>query len=258
MSDKLLLNFSSKNKNNSVETDSDFTVSFTSSVELNNVVSVKLLNCVFTNTIYNINGKNSTFYYYDGVTDTFITLDQGQYNVNEIINALESKLALAGVVADFNFNNSTYKLELVSSVPAIELYDKKGSIYNKLGAQLGLSGSSGLVGAYSFPNIIDISGLDTLKICSRALTKHGSIDNYVSSSTGQTIRTRTNVIKSLPVSSAFGFKVNYENPNDFPDCVFDKPISLQSLDIQLRDIGGDLIELNGSEVYFSFEVEYLP
>lgn len=259
MSNKFIINFSSKNANKSSDSDSNFTTSFQSSKELNNVVSVKLNNMIFTNTVYNINSKNNVFYYSDSLGDQSVVLPVGQYSTSALLTALETALASAPnpIVANFDINLTTYKVSMVSAVPAIELYDRKNDIFNLLGYKMGLSGSSGLVASYTFPNIIDISGLDVVHVCSTALSLHGSIDNFTSSSTGQNVRSRTNVFKQIPVNSAYGFKVNYSNPKDLPDLVYDTPRSLANIDIQLRDNYGDVLELNGVEVYFSFEVEYL-
>jgi len=215
---------------------------------------------VFTNSVYNINESNYKFYYsLDGVTATFVTIPFGQYSVNELITKLEQSLSFAvvPVTVDFTIDPSNYKLVMLSCSPPIEMFVEKYDVYNRLGEQLGLRDSTGITPSYLFPNIIDISGLDTVNICSQALTNYASVENVISKRDGKTRRDRSNIVKVLPVTISYGYKVNYINQSDQPDIVYPRPKNIQTIDIQMRDSSGEVIELNGSEVFLSLEVTFI-
>jgi hypothetical protein len=267
MSNKILVTFSSKNKNSQNDTDSDFKTSFTQARELNNVVSCKVQNVVFTNTVYNINENNNLFIYekLGGTGILGVQVEPGQYSITELLTAIEAGMAanLDTVTASFSVNSKTSKISLVSSNFPLKLAKNYPiiSLYSTLNEQLGLGDFADVPGyttTYDFPNVFDISGLDVLTICSNVLTSHGSIDNFRDKNTGQSVRTRSDVIKTIPVTAAFGFKLNYENTNDFPDVVYDRPKSITSIDIQLRDRDGQIINTNGADVFICLEVEFLP
>jgi hypothetical protein len=259
MSDrKLLLNITSDNRLSG--TSSQFTVGFNES-ELNNVSSIKFKNIILHNTIGNIHQYNNKFHYSDGITDLFVEIPLGNYTITELLNAITLGLSLETVpiTAAFSVNSLTNRIECTSCVPAIEFFDYKGIVDNELGRNLGLAGNSGLVTSLVFTNIIDLTGIDAIAIYSKALSNYSNIEmQRIRSIESRISSIRSSCVKVLPVDSSFGYKINYTSPVATPDVIFKdlQNKSLHVIDISLRDFKNRKLDLQGTTVYISLEIQF--
>jgi hypothetical protein len=255
-----LITFNSQHRSNPSESTSKFTIDLGNQIETQNITSVQIKNFSFVNVHYNINQYNNVFVIDDGAIKK-VTLPEGQYTIQEILDDLTLLLSGVGITIVFSTNNKTGKISVDSCVPPCEFFDLKGSNVNWLGRDLGIVGNSGFVGTTTFTDLPDVSGLYQVNIHSRQLVHGSSIEvtTQFDSATNSFKRSpfMGDCVKTIPVDKPFGFQMVYENSDQSDIIHYDSTRNLKTIDIELRDTNNRNIDLQGTHTTITLLVEHL-
>lgn len=249
---------------------SDFKIDYGQSLQ--NVSRVSFTTCEFTNNFYNISsGINNLFLYsvVNGATTQFSHLvPEGYYNIDDLLVILNAYITADGATdatlmydsigskkvaataptigTDFIITNNagagnldttiwpmigfTPNVQVVSGIPGILYHD--------------LAGGGGVVA----PSLPALRGLTEAYVRSVALAPGNAYDEkgYL-----------TSIAIAVPVNAGFGGLVIFECKQD-PLCqvTYSTPRNIQSIDIQLVDRYGTVLDLKGGNFKLDLRVWY--
>ena len=218
---------------------SDFTISIGQSISIKQMV---IQSVTFPNTVYNITDKNNVggLEYNTGTYN--ITIPIGQYNLAEFIVALQTALTVIDIGSVVSQNPLTQKLEFTFSMPARFTCD----IFSPLSKVIGVSAfnkthyptvASASFSALALP---DLSGTRNFYICSRTLGQ----------GTNSILQSGNNLPLLLNLQNTAGFgDINYWQNNETRLSLksYKQYQNAQFIDVQVRDIDGVIVDLNGAE-----------
>jgi len=186
-------------------------------------VSVENFCCPYT--FYNINSNNNTLTYLENNTAYTITITSGNYNVNNLIIELMSKMTRFTIT----YNSITNKLTFINS-----LYD---FTFSSLSSCLSLLGFSSILSSNSKTLTSDkVVNLCPYRcICISTNLKTFSVNKKYSNN--------TTLLASIPINSAPNSIILYENKNNFKSNTFTNNIS--NIRIKLTDHDFNVLDLNG-------------
>ena len=205
---------------------------------------LSIKNCEIPHSFYLINESNNILCLSVLGVDTIYTLTQGNYNINNFMNALS---ALLGSNYSLSFNSITYKITISNSVNFfVILYEK--TTMNKF---LGISNTENTScilqsGVYSITSPYVVNFLPTQKIHLRSSNlKVDSYNNYDKSN---------DVFLSIQNSTLFGQGIYFNNNTNLKYLIDIK--NLSTIDIRITDDKYRLLDLNNVNWYLTFEIEY--
>ena len=205
---------------------------------------LSIKNCEIPHSFYLINESNNILCLSVLGVDTIYTLTQGNYNINNFMNALS---ALLGSNYSLSFNSITYKITISNSVNFfVILYEK--TTMNKF---LGISNTENTIcilqaGVYSITSPYVVNCLPTQNIHLRSSNlKVDSYNNYDKSN---------DVFLSIQNSTLFGQGIYFNNNTNLKYLIDIK--NLSTIDIRITDDKYRLLDLNNVNWYLTFEIEY--
>ena len=240
------------NKNDPV---SNFTVSIGNDANLQKITMIAVKEVTIPNTQYNINATNNVLrleYIEGNVIETVVP--PGQYDITSLITYINSQIGFAMTLAQ---DPNTKKIK-ATHAGGLDYYFVKTN--NSINTVLGLNILAGehfnisYDGGTVFPNLPD-------------LTSGIARNFYVSSNTlsdGNSMISPTlpkmGIIAVVPNTANFG-SITYYNSNEqkldeiyYPSQIHGK--NLTSIDLQLRNIDGSYVDLNGLDWSILIKVYY--
>ena len=248
MSNPLIMVINSKFRTADSASSSNFTVSICHSIPIKQMV---IQSVTLPNTVYNITDKNNVgFMEYNNNTYNLL-IPVGQYNLAEFIMALQAQLTVVDIGSVVSQNPVTQKLEFVFSLPARFL----NSMYSPLSKVIGVAIFNQLYyplvlsTSFSAETLPNLSGTNNFYICSRTLGQ----------GTNSILQNGANLplLLNLPNTAGFG-SINYWENNETRLALktYKAYQNAQLIDIQIRDIDGDIIDLNGADWGITFLIYY--
>lgn len=162
---KSVVSISSKDKDNSVDSTHNFSVSLDCPINTRDYDYIKIINCRIPNTFYNINSNCNTLSWVDGSTQAnTTTITAGNYSITELISALQTALNADKAGGDSNtyqvaINSITEKITISLSAGSNNFSFTAGNLSKKLGFYNDGSGAT----SYTADNIYNLyNGLQNI------------------------------------------------------------------------------------------------
>jgi hypothetical protein len=223
---------------------------------------IVFLNCDIPNVFYNINntgynfqniGNNRFIYRNSSGGDISVVIPSGQYTLQQVLDIINADIIVNGFYTPANgiiltLNPLTGKIEYTNTT-GFQSFGINSSLYlpggftstmsNYLGFQNGVVwGYAPFVASANFPNL---NGLAEVYLTSQ---KMSDFSNLVAG-----FGIVYPVILNVPLDKPFGSYVNWRNYNEeladveFPSIT--SGVNLQSIDLQLRDKWGNILDMGG-------------
>jgi len=230
----------------------DFTVNLGKDHKISNVRAVAIKSLQMVNSFYNINQYNNIWYYDQGGAELSIVVPVGQYNITQLIAAIQQQFQLAGIVIGIIDNQITHKLSF-SAVPDISYYKTRpdGSL-NPIHRILGIRSGIPLnpIKDYDAQAVHDLSGVKSVNITSNVLAGGMGISSRDSGS-------KLALLDVCPINVPFGAVV-HSDPVDLQldSLTYDNVLNnnLTVVDIQLRDEDNNVLDSNDLNVVISLKI----
>ena len=225
-----------------------FSVNFggNTSYDLSNVTAIRFKYVSFANSEYNVNSKNNVLgFSHSIVGGSFITLDVGQYTLNDLITQLGEKLGGAiGSAVTVAVHPLKKNLEIAIPSGQTLILFQNGEGGTTCGDLIGLcqttTSASAEIALDCMPNL---GGLNILHLHSKQIS-----DGKTLISTNDNDIGRVNGFLSIPITVPFSATEGWKS-NDTDIIYYDGTgISLQQIDISLRDGDGRLVECSDNYV----------
>ena len=240
-----LVQISSKDKIQSTQTTSDFTVNLDQhDLNIHRTHRVELVNAVIPNTEYNINTKNNTFDYNLTGTPTVYSVPVGIYTTDTLITALNAETT--GVV--WTQDALTDKIT-ATTAGGVTFVATDQTLMDVLGFTSGIINIVA-ASAQTGSSLPDVNGLDIVYIMSRSLASNNGI-----SSDGR----GKDILSAVPIDIAFGSnQVFHSNTSSEDSSIIyaPHPIDISNIHIQIVDKNFAVCELNGHHVQLVFKIYY--
>lgn len=247
-----LLVINSKDKDVGSNSNSDFTIQTQEKYLLQGISRIVIVEATVPNLFANINNDNNMFDFKEEggpSLQTFIPV--GQYNVTQLITALETEivsLVTVGNIPTITLDPITNKLIINMSVTGLRILGNStiAEVIGLIPGQYVLN-----VGLQTImPRIVNLSGLPVVYIHSKALSSSYGID------AGKGL---TNLVVPVPLNEAPYGSYATLLPKDLAvsEIVYDSPRNITTLDIRLRDSQGKLLDIENMhitlvvKIYFS-------
>ena len=248
MSNSLIMVLNSKFRTPDSTSSTDFTISIGQSISIKQSViqSVSL-----PNTMYNITDKNNVTYLERNLGTYIIIIPVGQYNIANLIIELQTQLTTIDIASTVVLNPLTLKLDFTFSLPSRFTCDAFSPLSNVIGTFAFNQTHYPTVASISFSAFAlpDLTGLRNIYICSRILAQgiNSILENGVN----------LPLVLNIPNTAPFG-SVNYYESNEtlLNLKTYKQGQNTQFIDIQLRDVDKNIIDLNGQEWSISMLIYY--
>ena len=247
-----LLVINSKDKDVSSISNSNFEIQAQEKYLLQGISRIVIVEATVPNLFANINDDNNILDFKEAggpLLQAFLPV--GQYNVTQLISALESEiesLVTVGNVPTITLDPITNKLIINMSVTGLIILGNS-TIAEVIGLIPGQDAVN--VGLQTLlPRIVNLSGLPVVYIHSKALSSSYGID------AGKGL---TNLVVPVPLNEASYGSYATLLPKDLAvsEIVYDSPRNITTLDIRLRDSQGKLLDIDNMhitlvvKIYFS-------
>lgn len=202
---------------------------------LNQITHVIVKSIVIPNTQYNVTKYTYRIFYDAGSGETSLTVPVGQYDLNSLIAAVETKFGEVGIPLTIIQDETTLKLNMTFGIPVF-LYGK-----STLAHTLGWEFDSAFNTVHELPNLPDLSGLQKVYI------KSNKLSNDVSMVTSD--KKQINIFTEVDVDVPFGGIVHrvLDDLNTSDEVTNRQPNNISSIDIELLDQNLDPVDLNGHD-----------
>lgn len=238
-------------------TSSNFKVQFGSNSELAAINRITIKQISIPNVQYNIRAATpahaayNAFTFNDGTNKT-ITIPVGNYDVNQLIAALEADPLAIAANLQITLNAITGRLEFTSTTPITYLSEANG---NGMASILGILANSGaLVTAFAPTGLPNLDVHPCIYVASQALSD-GS--HMVSPTLGS-----LPVCAVVPITTTYGGIIQYTTPQEHLDDIhyisYANGKSLQTIDLQLYDGDANLLDLQGLNWTMVFKAYMSP
>jgi len=252
------------NKRTTGDSATSFTMNLSQSLQ--NIQRVSFVSAVFPNNIYNIRaGVNNIIDYVFSISSTATeytgSITPGYYSITQLIAAVNT--VIAGQVPSTAFGNSTdltYKvyLNVDSGADYMKLLNRgNGSVWSALGwnnvpVNTGASTGPGVTispgSNVEAPALPQLAGTTEVYVQSVALAPGHAFDES---------GTVTSTCIGIPVQVPFGSIQTYECKVDsLCQITYPTPRNIQSIDIQVVDRTGTVVDLNGGNFKLDVRVWY--
>ena len=253
MSRSILVQLNSHDRVSGSET--DFAVGLGKDHRISNVRGCAIKSIQFVNSFYNINQYNNTWFYDAGGPELFITIPVGQYNVTQLITAIEGEFLSDGLVVNVTEDTLTHKFEIQMSANPLRIYKTRPNgelnpIHRVVGFRDDLTATPLL--SYTCPALHDLTGVRTVNVTSETLAGgHG----VTSRNTGNKLA----LLDTIPITVAFG-QAQSHDPTDLQlDSIdYDQVLSnnMSTVDITLRDADNNVLNSNGLNFVLTLKLYY--
>ena len=243
MSNSLIMVLNSKFRTADSNSSSDFTISIGQSISIKQMV---IQSVTLPNTVYNINSNNNVgFLNLIGLGTYVILVPEGQYNLADFLTTLTSLLTAVDIGSSVVQNPLTLKLDFSFSYPAQFSTQSNSPLSKVLGTYINW-GTTPLyypatpANTFSANGFTDLSGTRNFYICSRTLGQ----------GTNSILQSGANLPLLLNLQNTAGFgDINYWQNNETRLSLksYKQYQNAQFIDIQVRDIDGNIVDLNGAE-----------
>jgi hypothetical protein len=235
-------------------TNSAFTCSFGRD-SINTVYAVALKEVQLTNSFYNIDEYNNTFYFDRGSVELSIVVPVGQYSITTFLAALTTQFAaLAGpIVMTPTVTALTSKLNFATDL-SVQYYEYRANgLRNPMASVLGLVGDNGSeVTSFDATGLYDLSGVKSIYVISPQLSGGAGLSSRGSGS-------HVSLVDVIPITVPYKSIQNHQSgdlgsDNHTYDDVFTN--NLSDIYIELRDANNNLLDTNGHEVVLILKAFY--
>lgn len=240
------------------DTNTNFTINLNRMTETNNIVRCVLKSATFPNNSYNIHTsgalKNNEFDYEivgDAVYTVSIPVD-GFYTTTELINiiapAIETQIKITFPADTFTMTVGAFSKKVESTWTGTTTLKFPG--VKQLNKDLGNTVDSGNQNnSYTFDSLANLYGLKNVYIHTTTMAEGNLVDGDVENH---------DIIAEVPVDVAFGQLVHYQSHDDELDSInYNSVRNFDSINISLRDLKNNIVQLNGGETVFMFKIYYL-
>ena len=250
MSNSLIMVLNSKFRTPDSASVSDFTISIGQSISIKQSVVQAV---TLPNTVYNINDTNNVgFLNLIGLGTYVVLVPVGQYNLAQFLLTLQGLLTAIDIASTVVQNPLTLKLDFTFSYPSQWVTDSTSPLSKVLGTYINWNQPfypvvpANNFSAYALPNL---TGIRNVYICSRILGQgvNSLLENGVN----------LPLVLNMPMTEPFA-SVNYFECNEtlLNLKTYKQGQNTQYIDIQLRDIDGHIIDINGAEWQITMLVYY--
>lgn len=242
-----LVRVSSEDRTRPIDTNSQFIVNLEQGGGiLTQVGKVSLKYATVPNAFYNVpSGLNSLSYEDSGDPGNIkvISITPGQYNVSQLISALQTALnaSISSGTVNVTLDPITQILTFASLGPQIKFYyDDNFTMYNIIG----LTATTSLSITLTMDAPVNLSGESEVYIHSRTLA------------TGRLFEAQGNfsVVGVIPITAPFGSNCYYQSNDEELDLISYEPKqsarTIQQIDVTLRSRDGRILQLP-ENFYFS-------
>ena len=220
------------------ETNSAFTYQLVSSQAVSSVTSLTLINFSLNRLFTNIHSGNNILVYYDGGLTAYTqTIPLGQYTADELITVLNASTTVIGYTITWSLSNNFFVVNMTGPTPLLL------SLASTLGRYIGFENTINLFPGtpVTMPSRPQLQGPDEIFVESIGMANTNCLDN-------QSVRGGNIPLMSIiPCGNTpYGFTINYTSRQTEQNTVYvDRrvPIQLRTIDIQLTDKFGNLLNL---------------
>lgn len=200
------------------------------------------------NSEYNVRSSgaqnNILLFQENGQPDAQVVIPEGQYTISTFMAAIQSGMnavLVSGTVA-VSQNSLTQKIEMVYTGTSAIMYNKDDG--NLLADSMGVFTTSADTANYTADYPPNLSGYQLLNVHCKQISRNGSM----ASSSGL-----INAIETISFhNTPYGAYANRTNDSDtFNINLYDTVNNIQRLDIRVRDLQGNLIDIGTKKVYIT-------
>ena len=225
-----------------------FTVDLKDSYGLQQISHIAVESATVPNLEYNVNSRNNRLWFKYGLFPA-VPLDfvPGQYDITQLMTELKSKMdtVAGGLFFTITQDPITRRIIIVSSAMTSFEFEPQSTMYEILGFVPGTTVVSSNV-VYGTPaveasRLPDLGGVQTAFVHSNALANGSTINATVGS---------ISVLTSVPFSDVpFGAYGHFQTSDiELSKIRFSQPRNLSVVDIRIRDVDGNLLNIGNSEV----------
>lgn len=195
------------------------------------ITNITLRHAIIPNVSYLINNNNHTFYY----NSTSVDLDNGNYNIQELITMLKAKLS--AIITDITFNSNNYKLTFTFNASV----NVKWDTHKQLSRILGFDTTAINSASQTSNNAIDLSN-QYYQIKIEELANMDENPNYS--------------YDIIPNSVAYGNILYYNRDKlEYDEMKYNYKY-VNKLTISIRDQQNNLCDFNNHSYLLEFDVCY--
>lgn len=213
------------------------------------LVSLESFN--FTNSFYTVNESNRYFFISYQVTGdpyTTITLDKGNYNIDELVAALNTKLSTQAITV--TYNSQTMKLTFESAENSFMFVNPLTNVLNAYEMMgFGDNGSDTYSVTLTSPFVVNLMTVQILYIV---------IPNLNIAAIGLKNKAKYSILGNVHIESLAGESQTWKNTSGFKYKISDSVVSY--INILVYDQDFNLVEFNGVDWFLtlSFQPMYKP
>ena len=206
-------------------------------IPLQHTIYLSCQHAVIPYTFYNIDSSNNTLKYLLNGTTYTVTIDEGNYNIYQLVTFLKSNLNLITVTynpinSKLTFTNSTYDFSFLNTSTCLEILGfNPNTIVSSISRTLTSS------------NVINLQSKHC--ICIQSNFHTGSINSVN--------KNESSIICSIPINVPPYSMLTYQNHNNLKYNLFNNVIT--SITLKLCDQTNKLINLNGCHWSVSIQLE---
>jgi hypothetical protein len=243
------LRISSAERINQSDPISNFNVSIGNDANLQKITMIAVKEVTIPNSQYNIRGNYNNILYIDNLGTVYqYAIIPGQYNVSNLINALN----ISQSYVEFGTNPISNIIEVkTNSFPGCMLVNGAYSIIKQLGGENLYNVPLSVIKS-AFSKLPDLAGARNYYVSSLTLSDGNSMISPTLPKMG--------IIAVVPNTANFG-NITYYNSNEqkldeiyYPSQIHGK--NLTSIDLQLRNLDGSFVDLNGLDWSILIKVHY--
>jgi hypothetical protein len=236
------------------ENNSRFTVSLNETLNVQQIKGYSVLSVSFPNVFNNVSEADLTNRIViltddgSGPLEHFIDLPEGFYNIDDISGVLEDEIN--DIIAPDTITigpKSNYDQRLVFTVSGsttIQYTTQQGNLHKLLG----ITEDTLFQSSYTCDAMTKLQGTTNAYLHSKVLAQNNCLD-----AEGRIF----SVAVSVPARAEFGYWNHWESSDeDLHSVMFDSPRNLQRMEIRLRDLSGNVLDIGENELIVVLRVYY--
>jgi hypothetical protein len=233
---------------------SRFTVSLNETLNVQQIKGYSVLSVSFPNVFNNVREADLTSRIViltdggGGPIEQIIDLDDGFYDIDDLSAVLKTKIDV--LIAPDTISiapKSNYDSRLVFTVTGSTTISYKTE-QGKLHKLLGIDQDSTFLSTYTCDSMTKLQGTTNAYLHSKVLAQNNLLD-----AEGRIF----SVAVSVPVRAEFGGWVHWEsNDEDLHSVMFESPRNLQRINIVIRNLDGDVLDIGQNELIVVLRVFY--
>jgi hypothetical protein len=201
-------------------------------------IFLSLQNAVIPYSFYSINENNNVLYFLSNSINTTITIDTGNYNINQLIDALKIQL---GALYTITYNTIKNKITITNSTYEFTIFSN-----GTLNKALGFSQTQNTVSISRTATSQDCVNLNSI----RAINIDIDMPTY---NINVAQKLNQNILATIPViTQPFGM-INYINQNNFRINMYMN--KMESIRIKLLDNANNLLNMNNVNYQLTLQID---